>query len=345
MIKIAPRLGIDLIWRSWAILGPVILALTISLAFMRFHASPIPFVAIAGLLLTHFAKWRGLFASAALLGITCAVLFFFQPLPLWIWDAVFAAACLASLVVARLGFDEYELRVARRLLDAERINMAAEDAEEAFQSERSALLITIETLKGEVQRASDALAAKEHLLGLTRDEIGVIDVDRQRVMKSFVETQRVNDDMKQKINDLTIQIQETTQQQSQELNEYIKTLESEKEQALSNYQKLVEEVAENREVRRMQGFYNQLREQFEEKSKVLDETRRELFAAQEKVASAEHASSSHDLIYNKAHDEYCKQLLAAAAEEVEHLEQEIVHLQAVIDSLMAPQGFQEVKTS
>lgn len=84
--------------------------------------------------------------------------------------------------------------------------------------------------------------------------------------------------------------------QLEKLVDKLHQLESEKEKLKQEIEKAVEakkqtqtersalpEAASDKDFARLQGMYRQLREQFDEKSEILDATRRELFAVQEEV--------------------------------------------------------------
>jgi len=88
-----------------------------------------------------------------------------------------------------------------------------------------------------------------------------------------------------------------------------------------------------REIRRLEGLYQQLREQFNEKSTVLTETRRELFHTQEMLAAL-HKESEEAKFNNEIENEYyIGKLLSSAEDELTIIEQkdrEIEHLHDLI---------------
>lgn len=92
------------------------------------------------------------------------------------------------------------------------------------------------------------------------------------------------------------------------------------------------------ELRRLEGFYRQLREQFEDKSNVLDETRKELFHTQEKLKAAELENSERELSVPQIPlEEHIKHLAAVEDElkqELEHSHQEIKRLYQLVDSIV-----------
>lgn len=100
--------------------------------------------------------------------------------------------------------------------------------------------------------------------------------------------------------------------------------------------------ADTREVRRLEGLYQQLREQFEEKSATLDVTRKELFYSQEQVAALQKDFEEYRVNGGRELEQQLSELMAAAEREVATIErdsqQEIESLHALVNSLMANKG-------
>lgn len=199
----------------------------------------------------------------------------------------------------------------------------------------------IETLQKEKKQAAESFESKLKILEKKvaenhQQNIDVAEQHQEHVKELMASVEHLQAE-KQK---LAEELQKTFEEQGriQENNLALEQLRNENKKLTEELQKLTEDVANGSEVRRMKGFYTQLRSQFEEKSKVLDETRRELFATQEKVAAAERAQELTQLSLNKAHEEHCKRLLSEAAEEIELVErehqEEICQLQSLVDSLM-----------
>lgn len=94
----------------------------------------------------------------------------------------------------------------------------------------------------------------------------------------------------------------------------------------------------NRENRRLHGLYNQLKEQFADKSAVLDATRKELFLVQEQLDALKRESQEFQVYGDDETVKGLCRLLAAAAEEQRSLEQaygsEIESLHGLISEFM-----------
>lgn len=139
-----------------------------------------------------------------------------------------------------------------------------------------------------------------------------------------------------------------------EMGEMINTLTREKgllENALLQLQTELEEVNQrastqevevnehsSSELRRLEGFYRQLREQFEEKSRTLDAARQELFITKEKLCAIEKEIHEKELGSPRISiEEHIKQLAHAEEEfknELDINKQEIQKLYYFIDSVL-----------
>lgn len=111
-----------------------------------------------------------------------------------------------------------------------------------------------------------------------------------------------------------------------------------------NFQKLSEQTTlpsnnnDDREFRRMEGLYNQLREQFAQKSALLDTTRQELFHAQEKLLKSQKEMDEYKLLHEREADAQISKILRSAENELRNSEQqqiEIEQLQDLISTLLA----------
>lgn len=103
-------------------------------------------------------------------------------------------------------------------------------------------------------------------------------------------------------------------------------------------QQPAEGIVEMRELRRIEGLYQQLRTQFEEKNEVLNATRKELFVTQEKLLAAQKDLEEAPLKNDNATVKSLRQQLVDAEEERIALENqytsEVQQLHELVDSLM-----------
>lgn len=98
-------------------------------------------------------------------------------------------------------------------------------------------------------------------------------------------------------------------------------------------------VAASREQRRLEGLYNQLREQFAQKSATLESTRRELFLTQEKLLALNKEMQELHLMSHQELANYLGSVLSETDHELGHLEaecqSEIYQLEELITQLVA----------
>lgn len=114
---------------------------------------------------------------------------------------------------------------------------------------------------------------------------------------------------------------------------------SEKLDQLSLMQQELSETTKNdKELRRVEGLYIQLKEQFAEKSEVLTSTRRALFITQEKLLVLQKDREEEKIDDDKESTESLRRLIAAAESELALVEHqhvlEVNRLHEVIESLM-----------
>lgn len=99
-----------------------------------------------------------------------------------------------------------------------------------------------------------------------------------------------------------------------------------------------EERKRSRELRRMEGLYRQLREQFNEKSLMLDSTRRELFCMQEKFLSLQKEVEEKEVFGGRDYEQSLYYILSITEAELNHqmneFNRETTQLYELIDVLM-----------
>lgn len=122
------------------------------------------------------------------------------------------------------------------------------------------------------------------------------------------------------------------------LLEQMQQLEMRQQEEKDLFQEEKEPVIDHREVRRIEGLYQQLRQQFAEKSLVLSTTRRELFTTQEKLLALQKDREEAEIDSESETIESLHRLIAAAESELALTEHqhaiEINRLHEVIESLM-----------
>lgn len=143
-----------------------------------------------------------------------------------------------------------------------------------------------------------------------------------------------NEQDKNKIEEL-LKAKQSLQTAIEELQEQLHSSSEEKtpsENLLSQKELLSQYENKISELKKTESLYYQLRAQFEDKNKVLSETRKELFHANEKIASylkAKESLSLEETVLEKdLHDQ-----LGSFEKETAHLEEENKHFQEIITNL------------
>ncbi len=95
-----------------------------------------------------------------------------------------------------------------------------------------------------------------------------------------------------------------------------------------------EKIEPDAEARRWEGLYKQLRQQFDEKSNILNETRRELFISQEKIEKLSREKEEYSLNSQTPLEKELELQIVRLEQEydqaVAHYESEIAALEEII---------------
>lgn len=180
------------------------------------------------------------------------------------------------------------------------------------------------------------------------EEVKANENELQLQVKALSEHSLEFEQLKHKLADFDVLQQENHEllQKLSHQKEAVVILSAEKEQLIDQLQQLqvkqqeaLETVVDDRELRRLEGLYQQLRQQFSEKTDVLASTRRELFTTQEKLLALQKDIEEAKIYDDSESSESLHRLIAAAESELALAEQqhtvEINRLHEVIDSLMA----------
>lgn len=108
------------------------------------------------------------------------------------------------------------------------------------------------------------------------------------------------------------------------------TLLSAQEKILTLQVSPVIKVDEKR-VKQLEGLHKQLRTQFEEKARLLSQTRKQLFQTQEKLLAVQHEQSLAELAPNREEVSHYEYLINSLVEDLSSLEEEVLSLEAIVD--------------
>lgn len=126
----------------------------------------------------------------------------------------------------------------------------------------------------------------------------------------------------------------TVEEKMRLVNSEIEMLTSQKESILAEVERARSSKSNSSDTAQIEGLYKQLRSQFEEKSKVLIQTRKELFQTQGKLQELEIANKLKEEAFEREEADHLEKNLAALCQECEEMEEEIRLLEALITHLL-----------
>lgn len=322
----------------WGFLGPLFALSSATLLYVK-EVEDFHFILLAtliGLSLTWVFRLKGLIISLALLVAFSLTLKGDVPL-LWTLGAL--ASMALAFLLTYLTLDDAEEKVLRW-----QKNLTMRETEVKTADTK------VISLEKELEQAKKEYTSLEQVQELTRIELLSALAEQETLKEEITKLSHAKRKLEEEFEDQTFRLEgkrkliEKLQNESalnQEMAEHIETLTREKdllESTLSRLQAELEEKsaipqvqqveappATEPEYRRLFGLYKQLREQFTEKTALLDQTRRELFLANEKVALFEKEMSEIHL-HEQPHVERLAVQLEDAQKEVAHLEELVSNL-------------------
>lgn len=330
----------------WGFLGPLSALSSVTLLYVKgvndFHY--ILLATLVGLSLTWILRLRGLFISLVFL---VAVSFTLKgDVELW-WSFGALAAIALSFVLTYLTLDNVD----------EKMSEWRESAT-SRETEVKTADTKVLTLENELEQVKKEYSALEQVQELTRIELLSALAERETCKEEITKLSHAKRKLEEEFEDQNFRLEgkrkliEKLQNESalnQEMAEHIETLTREKdllESTLSRLQAELEEKsvvaplqeievppANEPEYRRLYGLYKQLREQFAEKTTLLDQTRRELFLANEKVALIEKEMNEFQM-QEQPHVEQLTTELEAAEQKYEEALAEVSHLEQLVSNLL-----------
>jgi|GEM_PF-1605370 len=238
----------------WAAIGPLMLVLTSLVCLIKgeHHDWLLISLALVGLPLCWRWKMSGLFGAVTILLLYLVATYSDVAIGNRFWHVGTTMAAALGLVVTTLSFEEVEALIGKLRVESESRLKNLWSIDEKFKAAQKAWQEEREDLSQRLQESLQELREKEARIGTFGRVLGVV---RQDLDASQRKHERL----------LTELFEARTQASrlSQELD---------KEAVFGR----------DREICRIEGMYRQLRHQFEEKTKVLADTRKQLFYSQEK---------------------------------------------------------------
>lgn len=326
------RRTIDTQVQFWALLGPSLLLL--SLSVLLFKVSPhwyIPVSAVMGIPLC--VKWhmKGMTAALSCLLLLTGVGYQNLELGDLYWHVGLALAMAFSFIILTLSWEEAQGLVRHLQLESEsRLdNLALLDekwrkAEEAWCGERREAEATSATLSQELEKVQEDRQTFYKLAQLARDELVHVRAQHDQLVQEVLYKKQQFAQLSERLDEAEETIQEFVDADAEKkLSVLVErlTLAEKETQALqiakNSLEEQLKEIRErlwvserklesskkvdsgpsdgNENIRCIEAMYNQLKGQFEEKRMALDDARRELFHSREALLARQKEESEEQL--------------------------------------------------
>ncbi len=303
----------------WVLLPFVLLALNVSLVFLRpcLFTAYFPFVTLASILVT--VRWRTSGIAIAYCLLAAFLLFFYSSISvadrLWQMGAIF---CLATNVfISLLAFEEIE-GLFHGFVASRKQNTAAllktqqelKEKETDWESAKEQMRAEIERLKTEAEQRRIDREQDQQTLALVTSEIELLTSQKEMILNQARENY-----VPQQIDPVQLADEEADQ-----AREFSETTSLDVEES-------------TRQLARAEGLYRQLREQFDEKTKILSQTRQELFRTVGKLEALE--VENHLNAFEPEEILYLEKALATLEHEQREMESELTSLEGLISHILS----------
>lgn len=325
----------------WCLAGPVLLLLccAVSLFQARFDYSHLPVIACVGLAICWRWKQVGLLGCLICLILISGYLLTVVEIEERFWLLGMSMAIALGLIVTTLSLEEATALVASlrvesnsRLENLWRVDEKLKAAQRHWHSERTGLMEQVSQLSSQLQEKELLVERWQKVVSLVRQDLDATHSSQEALLEELYQAR--------------CQLKEQTPVQSKEPSPRERQLVAKLNQArCEKYQltldlhaldiatpkpeRTAHELTIWRRLRHSQSALRQLREQFEEKSELLDATRRQLFHAQEELLAKEEGSQA--MIPLKEVESLLDRHLQPDSED---LQAEVEELQELVDSLL-----------
>lgn len=317
--------NIDFQVQLWALVGPLIALATAATILIKGTPATyyLPWVLLVGVVLSWKWKVRGLIASVVALIVAVAFNYSDIPTDERAWHVGLAVAMAMTFFVTALSFDEIESLIVGMEKESSSRLKSLLQLDEKLESVQSKLIKEKEALSLEVREHVLKAESYERLIAVTREEILTTHAEQEKLLQELFEARHQLKKIQDKGEPLNIDAatQEALIQRDREIEELrLQLAEKENDQPL-------DAVAHKYKSR-----YEQLREQFEEKGRILDDTRKDLFKAKERALVVEREQEQRLLDRTDLELEL-ERCLSKTQERCAYLEAENQKLEELIASL------------
>lgn len=355
----------------WGALPIVLLLTTVAVTFLNPAPFSIylPFLALVSSILC--LKWRTIGLGGSFLALGLLLIATFKDIPaenkLWQMGILFTLSL--DLFILLLALEEVDFLVGK-LAEAGRVKgkellqaqLQLQQFQDEWQTQQKSLQDEIEELKEEAEQRR--IEKHQHIkeIELIRSEIELLTSQKTHFVEegkkarevlekeahsqqAFQELEvRLNEaevsevELKKQLTEVEAQLEEKTRQlqvllksQKEEVAQVEESLKI-SQQTIMKFQQAQTKVADATEVKKLEGMYRQLRMQFEEKARILSQTRKELFHTQGKLLAWEQEEKLTSQTAFLDETGFYENELNLLVKEVDCLEEEVRILEEIISN-------------
>lgn len=308
-----------------------LLLLTVGVALLRNCSLTLffPFIAlISGILSARF-RTSGLIGSY--LGLALTLLYFYRNIPiemrLWHMGILFSLATtlfllLLSIEEIEASFQTFSANARTTLTKLHQAELNLVQAKESWKEEREQLEKEIKNLKEEAEQRRIERAQEAKRFELVQSEIELLTSQKEAILNEAREARQPIVQPTESGREELIAAQETILKLQQSVKHPTKTKDTNVD--LDELQRAQAQA---------KGLYTQLRTQFDEKSRILSQVRKELFHTQGKVLNLEKEQALAEMDPDREEQAALEKDVGQLVENMETLEEEITLLEELVTHL------------
>lgn len=183
----------------WPIVGPLLAFCMLLVILFRAGSVPLglPLMTLAGIVLCHLWKWRGVAISSLCLAAVSSYYIYQQPTSLWMWSTALSLCIVSIFVVTVLCFEEFSLRWERLCKNAQdhrqtlaHLNDQYHSDRQRFLDEQLELQQQLTTLKQDLKGKEEKVLASERLAQLAHDELVAGHAQQEKIYQELFQARQ-----------------------------------------------------------------------------------------------------------------------------------------------------------
>lgn len=282
-------------------------------------------------------RWhaRGLLASITALVLFETYAFLVLPASERLWQLGMGLAMGTSFFVISMTFEEIqslisgvEREATSRLKRVLQLDLQLEAFHARIEHETKAAQIKIKDQSEEIQ-------VYKRLLEDARNDLLITHEQQEKLMQELIQSRQELSKLHEQLEEgmsSKERVEHVLVQKDKEIEQLWKEMQAAEEQILTLKTHGPSDMADP-VARKWEGMYKQLRQQFEDKSRMVDEARKQLFQAEERLAAYEHEKEAKELAISDIEIDL-QNALTHLESDKDQLEREVNHLHQLVGYLM-----------